>query len=190
MDIRIRATEGDEQQPYLLWDTDFDNSQDPARLGNAFHGDWKLAQPTDQLNKGGLKANAALHTAIGLALWTWKRAEPYEMPPDTNNPMGWWGDKIDLDTDNGEAELGSKLWLLQRSTLSDATARKAEAYCYEALQPIVNQGAVAQLIVTASYDTVRGFMFIDVQAFSEAGDRVYDQKFSLLWSQIFAGRRA
>jgi phage gp46-like protein len=179
MDIRIRDTEADDQQPFLLWDSYWNqNLLDPAVV------DWKLAGPDAPQNAYGLAADHALHTAILISLFTWRRADPSDKLPSGADPKGWWGDTIDLE--ENETRIGSRLWLLLRSTLSENTARLAEDYAYEALQPIIDQGAVARFVCTAEVDVVSGYLALDVKAYSQSEQMVYDQKFERLWRQEFA----
>lgn len=178
MDIRIRETEGSDEQPFLLWDTAW--TQDTL---SGYSVDWVLAGPDAANNAGGLRAEHALHTAILISLFTWRRAESYDKLPAGTDPQGWWGDYVDLE--EHEQKLGSRIWLLYRSTLNDETARRCEDYAYEALQPIIDQGAVARFDCTASINQVNGWLVLDVKAYSQDGAKVYDQKFERLWRQEF-----
>lgn len=178
MEIRIRETEAAAEQPFLLWDTYWDETD----LGD-FICDWKLAGATAQQNAYGLAANHALHTAILISLFTWRRAESYDALPSGADPKGWWGDSVDLD--KNETRLGSRLWLLLRSILNNETARKAEDYAYEALQPLIDQGAVARFDVVATPNIVDGQLVLDVRAYSQDGQKIYEQKFERIWRQEF-----
>lgn len=179
MDIRIRDAEGTEPQPFLLWDTIWNQSGDLSQP----QCDWKLAGPNAPLNAYGLAADHALNTAILLSLFTWRRAEPYDTLPSGTDPQGWWGDDTDLQ--DSEAPLGSRLWLLIRSPLNADTARKAQDYAYEALQPLIDQGAVAKFVCTATIDQVQGYLTLAVDAYSQAGQLIYSQKFERIWRQEF-----
>lgn len=180
MDIRIRATEGTDPQPFLLWDTIW-NSDDLA----TYYADWTLAGPNAPNNALGLGANHALDTAVLLSLFTWRRAEPSDKLPNGTDPKGWWGDLVDLDPDSSEGPLGSRLWLLFRAPLNAATAALAETYAYEALQPLIDQGAVAVFVCTATIDKVKGYLTLAVDGYSQSGALVYSQKFQNLWRQEF-----
>lgn len=178
MDIRMRETEGTDEQPFLLWDT-YWNQDD---LSSALV-DWKLAGPNATNNAYGLAANHALNTAILISLFTWRRAEEYDQLPSGTDPKGWWGDTVDLD--ENETKLGSRLWLLRRAPANENTRRLAEDYAYEALQPLIDQGAVAKFVCTATIDPVRGYLVLAVNAYSQDGQKIYDQKFERLWRQEF-----
>jgi phage gp46-like protein len=177
MDIRLRDSEGTDPQPQLLWDTLVNNGD----LTSTY--DWALAGPNAPLNAYGLASNHALNTAILISLFTWRRAEAYDVLPAGTDPKGWWGDDTDLQ--DSEAPIGSRLWLLIRSPLNANTAKLAETYAYEALQPLIDQGAVATFVCTATIDKVKGFLTLAVNAYSQNGQLIYSQKFENLWRQEF-----
>lgn len=170
MEIRIRAEEASLPErttsPDLVWQPD---------LGYA---DLVMAGPTG----ADLQSLHSLHTAFVIALFTDRRAEPYELDGQTD-PHGWWGDSVDLD--DGEQPIGSKLWLLRREVLNDATAARAKAYAIDALRPFIDNNVVAQFNVTAVPDIPNGRLDLGVQAFSQAGAKIYDQRFAYLWNQEF-----
>jgi phage gp46-like protein len=179
MDILFRDTEGTDPQPSLLWDTLWNQSDDLS----AATADWQLAGPNAPLNAYGLAANHALDTAILLSLFTWRRAEKYDVLPAGTDPKGWWGDDTDLQ--DSEGPLGSRLWLLIRAPLNANTIQLAETYAYEALQPLIDQGAVATFVCTATINKVAGFLVLAVNAYSQNGQLIYSQKFENIWRQEF-----
>lgn len=184
-EIRYRDAEGCEPEPLLAWDTVWVQRLDAA----GGYGDWMMAGPGDQPeSRGGLRAEAALHTATLLQLFTDRRAEDSDiLPSDDGNRRGWWGDSIRLD---GEPDhpLGSRLWMLARGRLNEQTRRLAEDYAIEALDVLRTQGAVARTDVTATIDRTRDAILIEVVHFGIDGSRVYQQQFGVVWTQ--AGRNA
>ncbi len=63
--VRIRDTEACEPQPILIWDTIWVQRLDAS----GGYGDWIMAGDRDQVeSRGGLRAEAALHTATMLCL--------------------------------------------------------------------------------------------------------------------------
>jgi phage gp46-like protein len=179
MDIRIRDTEGTDDQPFLLWDTYWPQGDDLS----ASYADWKLAGPNAPNNAYGLAADHALNTAILICLFTWRRAENYDTLPSGTDPKGWWGDNVDLE--ENETKLGSRLWLLIRADLNTETGKRAEDYAYEALQPLIDQGAVAKFVCAATVDQIKGSLTLAVNAYSQDGLLIYSQKFDRLWRQEF-----
>lgn len=154
----------------------------PDTLWDGVQGDWALAGD-DKTNPGGLRARAELATAVLLCLMTDARVEPDELPPGEQN-RGWAGDSFDLRTDLGETPIGSKLWLLRRSTASDATALKAEDYARAALQPLIGQRAVSAVDVVATADPAARRIDLDIVLKDRDGAVVYDRRFGVLWEQL------
>jgi phage gp46-like protein len=179
--VRIRDTEGCERQPHLAWDTVWVQRLDAS----GGYGDWLLAGPEDQPeSRGGLRAEAALHTATMLLLFTDARA-PAEatLPDDSGDRRGWWGDSIRLDGEP-EAPLGSLIWLeVERGVLSEETALKVKDHAEEALAVLVSQGAVARTLVETEARPAEGLLGLSVEHFSHAGETVYSQRFQILWQQ-------
>lgn len=152
------------------------------------YADWILADPKNNGDPaeqgGGLRARMGLHTAILICLLTDKRIpEGEESPAGDDDPRGWWGDSVRLDDEPEGVEIGSLLWTLERATLDNETAKLAVDYCYEALQVLIDQGAVARFEVEAAVNQLQGFLGLTVRAFSQAGQLVYDQQFETLWRE-------
>lgn len=177
MEVKVRSNEACEEQPFLFPDLVWESDEGWADLD--------LAGPLATGNANGLKADRALATAIVMALFTDRAVETYETDANTPTPdlRGWWGDGLDVDASLHERALGSKLWLLERAVLNDATFRTAERYAYEALQPLVDQGAVERFECVASGNVIRGILYLEVRAFSGPTNRLYDQKFQIVWKQ-------
>lgn len=89
-----------------------------------------------------------LRTAILISLYTDRRADPGDiLPGDETELGGWWGDAYaDVEGD----KIGSKLWLLRRSVVTDETLRRAESYCREALQWTIDDGLADRVEATAA----------------------------------------
>lgn len=177
MEIRIRDGEGCGPSLELAWDTIFD--------GKAGVGDWALAGPGEVNNRGGLQAQKGLLTAVVLALFTDKRCpddHPLRRFAD-DDQRGWWGDGVDVRDELGEGELGSLLWLLERSVATDETARYARLFALEALEPLKRQGAVARIDV---FSQLTGTNRIDlgVDLYARDGSKLFDRRFEILWLQV------
>lgn len=186
MEIRIRDAEACERQPQLLWDTIWYQRTDAS----GGFGDWILAAPGDQVESlGGLRSEAALHTATMLCLFTDAPARADDiLPSNDGDRRGWWGDSIAID---GEptTPIGSRLWLLERSALGDDTAADAKDYASESLAVLADQGAVAETVVTTWVDRSIGALFIQVEHFSRSGEKTYSQKFGVVWEQTLNSAR-
>lgn len=156
----------------------------PDLLWDGTVGDLGLAEPGEPQNRGGLRARSALETATLICLMTDARVEPTELRTDDIN-RGWLGDTFDLDTAAGEVPIGSKLWLLTRHTVDDAhVPRMAETYALEALQPLVDQGAVALVTATAEADPARNRLKLDIELTDRNGDVAVANSFQILWDNL------
>lgn len=178
VDIRLRSTEGCDPEQVGLWDTGW--SPDEGR------GDWAMAGADEAGNIGGLKATAALETAVVLSLFTDRRCpadHPLAWLAD-GDPRGWWGDVVDVRADLGEQPLGSLLWLLERAPLDGETAMWAEAFAIEALQPLVDQKAASKIEAVATARPEENRLDLVVRLYGRDGARVYDRKFDNIWAQV------
>lgn len=98
-------------------------------------GDWAIAD-------GQLASGDDLSTAVLISLFTDGRANDDDVPPDgTGDRRGWWGD---LDQD---VPIGSRLWLLDRSRLTNDVANDAKGYIAEALQWLLDDKVAAKIEV-------------------------------------------
>ena len=89
-----------------------------------------------------------LPRAVINSLFCWARARDDDDLPGTSK-FGWWADTF---KDEDDASFGSRLWLLQRSSLTNETLALAKDYAEEALQWLIDDGIAASVDVTASRD--------------------------------------
>ncbi|MDB5596293.1 MAG: hypothetical protein JWM36_3254 [Hyphomicrobiales bacterium] len=152
----------------------------PDTVWDGFVGDYARGNPMEPSNLGGLRAQAPLQTAILLCLMSDARAHPGDVIPDgSGDPRGWLGDLVDPTI----APIGSRLWLLRRSTLSQRVAEQAVIYATEALQPLIDQGAIASATITAEPNLSAGRLDMAVAVFKTDGALAASVNFSLLWDK-------
>jgi phage gp46-like protein len=104
---------------------------------------------------GQLDTSDELATAVVVALMTDALAGEDDDLPDSRDTdrRGWWGD-LDAAAIWDGWPIGSKLWLLARTTITGAAARKGattvqiEDYIREALQPFLDRRIATRLDVT------------------------------------------
>jgi phage gp46-like protein len=109
-----------------IWDAE--NSQ----------GDWAVVG-------GALQSGDDLATAAYISVFTDRLANADDVLPDNSGDRrGWWGD---LDQDK---PMGSRMWLLARSKLTNSVALKAKTYLVEAFQWMIDDGVAASVNVTAT----------------------------------------
>lgn len=176
--LRVRIDEGSDEQPILLWDSIWS-----PQFGAA---DWALAGANELQNRGGLQSRAALHTAVVIALFTDRRI-PNEHPlrylVGDGDPRGWFGDAIDIRADVGEGEMGSLLWVFERSTLTEDIRRWVEAIALEALSPLLKQGAAVRIEAEATAVFAINRCDLAIQIYGRDGKRTYDYRFDDIWAQ-------
>lgn len=80
-----------------------------------------------------------LTRAVVISLFTWRRAEPDD---NAENPMGWWGDTWPTVQND---RIGSRLYLLRRSKLTNQTPIKAREYIRQALQWLTDDEVAARI---------------------------------------------
>ena len=85
----------------------------------------------------------ALRSAVIISLFTDKRAGVDDALPDlAGSRRGWWGDQIFPDL-NGD-QIGSHLWLLERSKTTSDVLIQAKHYIREALQWMIDDGVIVR----------------------------------------------
>jgi phage gp46-like protein len=180
-DVVIRAAEGCAADTNVLWDS--------VWMPDLGFADWALADPDETQNRGGLRAKAAIETAVVLALFTDKRVDPdhplYFLAD--GDARGWWGDGIDVRADLNEVPLGSHLWLLERAPLTILglpATQWAEQFALEALATLRDQGAVVRIDAQATMNAIEGRLELAVGLYGRDGSLVYDRKFDVLWNQV------
>lgn len=123
---------------------------------------------------GTLALDATPVTPMLAALGSERRASPDNALPDATtegslasglNPRrGWVGDALNAE------RLGSRLWLLERSKLSDDVLLAAEDYALQALQPLADaHGTTLEVAASRVTGTPAGrnAMLLDVQLGAE-----------------------
>jgi len=154
---------------------------DPDLVWDGRIGDLVTTPIDDPVNPGGLRASQALATAILICLMTDARADATELRAGDVN-RGWPGDSFDRDFD--EPALGSKLWLLRRRALTGEIETLAEDYTRAALQPLIDQGAVARFDVSAAANQAKSTLVLTIAGYGRDGAQVHDQKYAVLWEQL------
>jgi phage gp46-like protein len=144
-------------------------------------GDLALTSFLTGDNPGDFACGQGLRTQVIICLLTDARVEASELRDGDEN-RGWIGDTYDLV--GNEKPIGSKLWLLRRSSLYDGIELDAARYAREALQTLIDQGAAARAETSAVVDRARNRLELSVALYGRDGSRTYQEKFALLWRQI------
>jgi phage gp46-like protein len=139
---------------------------------------------------GSLDEAQELATAVKVALATDGLAYQDDQLPgleDDTDRAGWWGDLQAPQIWNGWP-IGSRLWLLRRSSITDSASRlgstleRAERYTQEALQPFVEQKICSTFEVVASRLTSQEIV-VQVTIFRGPLPAIQLQ-FQALWDEI------
>jgi phage gp46-like protein len=184
-DGRVRVTEDGrdiritESKPVILIPTeppvtslsDIRTTWDPWAL----HGDWLFAPPD-------LVTGRDLETAATISLFTDRLALPDDPLPDPNDGdrRGWWAD---WEADGGP--LGSRIWLLSREKETEEVRQRAEDYCREALQWMIDDDVADAVEVIAAWNTqAPGRLDVDV-VISRDRNVLLKRNYSWAWGQLF-----
>lgn len=97
------------------------------------------------LSGGVLSIDDGLRTAIIISLFTDARAADDDVLPQLGGDRrGWWGDaEPDVEGD----QIGSKLWLLERSKITPTVLNRAREYSSAALAWLLADGIVSDVAV-------------------------------------------
>ncbi|MGV2049010.1 phage GP46 family protein [Agrobacterium sp. 22-209-1] len=144
-------------------------------------GDLVLNPPDHPNAPGDFRAEQGLATQVLIHLMTDRRVEESELRDGEEN-RGWFGDSFDRM--DGEDLLGSRWWLLRRRSLYDGIETDAQDYALEALQPLIDQGAVTRVDAVATVDRSANTLECVVTLYGKDGARIYQRKFENLWRQI------
>jgi phage gp46-like protein len=94
-------------------------------IASSFGADMRLAGAM-------LSQDNELRTAVVVSLFSWARANDEDVLPDEDaTRQGFWGDSYPVEQGH---KVGSRLWLLRREKLTTQTIARAQEYCREALQ--------------------------------------------------------
>lgn len=129
-----------------------------------------------QVIKLGMDSAQPLVRAVIVSLFTWRRANPDDdLPADLR--MGWWGDSFPTIPND---RIGSRLWLLSRSTLTPETVAKAKEYAEEALQWLIDDGVAARVDVQTERQGL-STLAIGCRIYKSDGTVPLDVRFTDVW---------
>ena len=157
------------QPPSDIWDTTLDGGV----------SDWQILEGDSSLYSG-----QQLHSSVILQLFTNSRSYDDDILPSGSNRQGWWGNTVGVDTELGQGEIGSRLWLYTRSVLTNSVVEDIKRECERSLQIFVTQGVVASVVVEANADITNGCVVISIQLLSDDGIAIYNKKFQRYWGQL------
>jgi len=123
-----------------------------------------------------LEFDDGLESAVLYSLFTDARVSDEELRQGETDKRGFWGDAVD----NPEKKIsGSKLWLLDRATITEEALEESREFCVEALQWLIDDLVAQDITVETSYDENK-FLIIQIDIFRPTGKPV-TFKFDNVW---------
>lgn len=156
----------------------------PDIVWDGFVGDFAVSTAPADGGVGGLVARNPIRTAVLLLLFTDAQAAANDLTfEQRGDRRGWVGDGFDVDVANGEAPLGSRLWLFRRSVINEGTLRAIEDEARRALQPLITQGVAVRIDVSGETDPAFNTIRLGVNLYGRDGAKIYAARFDPLWKR-------
>jgi len=127
--------------------------------------------------------DGGLETAVLMSLFLDRRANPDdELPDGEDDPRGYWGDAFGDDEENPTVQdrIGSRLWLLRRSALTDETVTRAREYALEGLEHFKSDGVASAVRVETEAQGLET-LAIGVEIDDQKGGT---RRFDFAWDRI------
>jgi phage gp46-like protein len=131
------------------------------------YGDWLIDPPA-------LAVGGDLETAVLLSLFTDARAaDDDRLPGMKEDRRGWWA-----------APMGSRLWLLAREVATNEVRLRAQDYCRDALQWMIEDGVADQIEVTAEYAAPPDQRRLEIEVvIYRNGNLIFARRWGWAWIQ-------
>jgi phage gp46-like protein len=135
----------------------------------------------------GLDTTNDLATAVIVSLFTDRLADAADkLPQNETDRKGWWGDTY---ADNTGDLIGSRLWLLFRTTANDRTPLIAKSYILEALQWLIDDGVAGAIdarcfFLPGATGAVTQRRLGSIVTIFRQGFAPLNMEFSWVWSQL------
>ena len=117
-----------------------------------------------------------LTRAVIISLFTWRRAERDDDAPQA---FGWWGDTWPTVQND---RIGSRLYLLRRSKLTNKTPQLARDYVRQALEWMTEDGVAARLDVIPTRTGI-DTLALAITIYQRDGN-IHNIIFDDIWSEL------
>ncbi|OTQ72053.1 hypothetical protein B6C99_11560 [Gilliamella sp. N-G2] len=118
----------------------------------------------------------SLYRALIISLFTFRRKNTSD---ESEHPYGWWGDSYPSIAND---KIGSRLYLLARSKLTNQTANFAKIYIKEAVQWMIDDGIASRIDVSVMRTDLT-VLVATINIYKKDGrNEVF--RFDNLWSDI------
>ncbi|MDD5551219.1 MAG: phage GP46 family protein [Candidatus Omnitrophica bacterium] len=127
---------------------------------------------------GDLEREEGLETSVLISLYTDARVNEDDAPDNPSDLRGWIGDLLPSRDDN----IGSKLWLLDRSKATQENANKAKEYVQQALKWMIEDGVASKIDVVTSivgYSEMKKLV-LEITIYKH-NDKLLGIKFNDIW---------
>lgn len=128
-----------------------------------------------------LSQENALFTCVSIQLFTNLRDENYNSLSN-KDPQGWVGDAI-IDSEFGA--IGSHLWLLEQTYLSNELQGLAQGYAENSVLPMKELGVIADYNIITEIDRANKRLNLGIELIAKSNSEKYNKKFELVWGQIY-----
>lgn len=143
---------------------------------SALQGDFNTTE-----NTGDIDTDEGLDTAILISLFTDRRINEDDPILDSNNDnkRGWWGDIVSNVEDD---QIGSRLWLLDRSKAVDEVLVQCKEYALESLPWLIDDGIAKNInvIVERCKESTDNRLYFLVEITKNDGELI-SKKYEYLW---------
>lgn len=128
------------------------------------------------IEDGDLVGDDGLETAVAISIFTDRRVTDEELPYPQTDKKGWWGDMFpEVDQD----KIGSRLWLVGREKVTQEVANRAQDYCKEGLQWLIDDGVASSVTAIATYNSFKN-LIIQIEIVKPSGKK---SRFQVLWDK-------
>jgi len=122
---------------------------------------------------GDLTSTTSLDTAVLMSLYTDYRASNSEVP-EIQRRRGWWGNLV---SGYPDYQIGSKLWLLYQSRLTQDTINLIKTYVYNCLSWMIDYGYITNININVTPTTNESILLFITLSISQ--NIVYNNSFEL-----------
>lgn len=144
---------------------------------SALQGDFNTTE-----NVGDIDTDEGLDTAILISLFTDRRINEDDPILDSNNDnkRGWWGDIVSNVEDD---QIGSRLWLLDRSKTVDEVLVQCKEYVLESLQWLIDDGIAKNInIIVERYKEITDNRLYFLVEITKNDGELISKKYEYLWN--------
>lgn len=132
------------------------------------------------LGRGAMLTDEGMETAVINSLFLDRvAAADDELPDDSGDRAGWWGDMA-IEGDEPDP-IGSRLWLLARAKATRETAARAQRYALEALEWFKTDGVADEVTAVAEYVS-REQLKLTITIIRQVAGKPVNHRYDYVWN--------